>query len=408
MSKICIPYHLCAFAWLLILATGCVSAPLKEARNAFYSNQYQKAADSLSKPESVSGRDKLLLYMEKGLILHQMGRYEESVQEFLKASDLMKKQDIISVSQQAASLVTTEWVTEYKGEYSERLWVHTYLMMNFLLLGKYESALVEAKQSDAVIAQYPVALSNDYFTRALIALCYELLGEINDAYIVYKKMAESMPDPSVIMPKLYRYALRLGFQDEAAKYKATMSTRPEEEGAAEVILFVGEGRAPKKIPGNIVLPPSIRISFPQYQYQSPSHTQIIVADDSKQLSIATVSTSLDAVARSSLSLRGTRLMTKEAARVIAKETMARAFEKKNNDLLGALFRAVLFITEEPDTRSWETLPGALHLVRIPLKPGKHSLKISVSQWGGQQVENISFPISISPGQKIFYPTRVRD
>ncbi|NJL59773.1 MAG: hypothetical protein HC887_09155 [Desulfobacteraceae bacterium] len=179
------------------------------------------------------------------MILHQMGKYEESVQEFLKASDLMKKQDIISVSQQAASLVTTEWITEYKGEYSERLWVHTYLMMNFLLLGKYESALVEAKQSDAIIAQYPVALSNDYFTRALIALCYEMLGEINDAYIVYKKLAESMPDPSVIMPKLHRYAVRLGFQDDVLKYKAMIS-KPEEEGSAEVVLFLGESRAPKK------------------------------------------------------------------------------------------------------------------------------------------------------------------
>ena len=101
-------------------------------------------------------------------------------------------------------------------------------------------------------------------------------------------------------------------------------------------------------------------------------------------------------------------MTKEAARVIAKEAMARAFEKKNNDLLGALFRAVLFITEEPDTRSWETLPGVLHLIRIPLKPGKHALQISVSQWSGQQIEDMSLSVSISPGQRVFYSVRVKD
>ncbi|NJL59774.1 MAG: hypothetical protein HC887_09160 [Desulfobacteraceae bacterium] len=67
MRKFCMTYRLWAMFGLLILATGCVSAPLKEARSAFYSDQYQKAADSLSKPETVSGRDKLLLYMEKRL-----------------------------------------------------------------------------------------------------------------------------------------------------------------------------------------------------------------------------------------------------------------------------------------------------------------------------------------------------
>ncbi|NJL59772.1 MAG: hypothetical protein HC887_09150 [Desulfobacteraceae bacterium] len=83
------------------------------------------------------------------------------------------------------------------------------------------------------------------------------------------------------------------------------------------------------------------------------------------------------------------MMTKEAARVIAKEAMARAFERQNSELLGALFRAVLFISEESDTRSWETLPGALHLIRIPLKPGKYPLKISVFTNGAGSRSKIS-------------------
>lgn len=400
-------YLLLMLSGLLTAMTGCASVPLKEARSAFYARQYEKAETSLSLPEKISGRDKLLLYMEKGLILHQMGKYDESTQEFLNAANLIKKQDIISVSQQAASLVSTEWITEYKGEYSERLWVHTYLMMNFLLLGKYESALVEAKQSAEIMNQYPLALSKDYFTRALIALCYETLGEINDAYIEYKKLAEAMPDPSSVMPKLYRYAVKLGFHDEAVKYKG-MITKTEEEGSAEVIVFFGEGHVPKKIPGNIILPPSIRISFPQYQYQSDSNAEIAVKGASETLTPITVKTSLDAVARNSLSLRSSKIMTKEAARVMTKEAMARVVERQNHELIGALFRAVLFVTEEADTRSWETLPSSLQLIRITLKPGTYSLKLSVSRWNGQQIEDMPIEVSVSHGQRVFQSLRMTD
>jgi hypothetical protein len=76
----------------------------------------------------------------------------------------------------------------YKGEYCERLWIHTFLMMNFLLQYKYDSALVEAKQALEVFDKYPGSLEGDYFTRALIALCYENMNLWDDVRIEYEKI----------------------------------------------------------------------------------------------------------------------------------------------------------------------------------------------------------------------------
>ncbi|OQX03141.1 MAG: hypothetical protein BWK80_56300 [Desulfobacteraceae bacterium IS3] len=410
MSEYRFTYRLVLLSGLLIWIAGCTSVPLREARTAFYSHQFQKAEVSLSKPEEFSNRDKLLLFMEKGLILHHVGKYEDSVKEFLNASYLIKKQDVISVSQQAASLVTTEWITEYKGEYSERLWVHSYLMMNYLLLNKYEDALVEAKQALRLMEQYPIALSDDYFTRALIALCYEILGENNDAYIEYKKLNEAIPDDTAIAEKLYRLAVKLGFHDDAKRYKGFVSKEKLQDAAAELILFAGIGNAPKKIAGNIIIPPTIRISFPQYQYQEPDMAEITVSESSQNLlPMMVVRTSVDNVCRASLSHRASKIMIKEAARAAVKETLARAVESRNHELVGALFRAVLFITEEPDTRSWETLPASLYLLRFPLVPGTHSLNITISRQDGRQIENIALPvITLSPGQKGFHSIRVTD
>ncbi len=210
--------------FIFIYSIGCTAPQLRDARREFYSNQPVKAAAALSGTKQFSDRDKLLLFMEKGLILHHIGKYKESIQELLNASNLIKQQDVISITQQATSLVTTEWITEYKGEYSERLMVHTYLMMNFLLLYKYEDALVEAKQALKILDTYPKALAGAYFTRALTALCYENLREINDAYIEYKKLAAQLSNPAIVASELYRLGSYLGFKDEAEYYRKFISS----------------------------------------------------------------------------------------------------------------------------------------------------------------------------------------
>ena len=167
----------------LVFFLGCAAGPLGNARDKFYSGQPDEAADILREAEDIPERDRLLFFMEKGLVLHRLGRYQESSMALLQGSDLMNQQEVISISQQTGSLVTSELITEYKGEYNERLWVHTYLMMNYLLLYKYEQALVEANQALKLLLKYHEPLDGDYFTRALIALCYENLLELNDAYI---------------------------------------------------------------------------------------------------------------------------------------------------------------------------------------------------------------------------------
>ena len=172
-------YLLNLFPWfvaVIFMSAGCGSVHLSRARVAFYDNRSDRAADILDRAaEDIPARDRLIFFMESGTVLHHAGDYPRSIHEFLKASRLMEQQDVISVSRQTASLLINDWLTEYKGEYSERLWVHTYLMMNFLLIGEYESALVEANQALKLFDKYPEALARDYFTRALIALCFDNL-----------------------------------------------------------------------------------------------------------------------------------------------------------------------------------------------------------------------------------------
>ncbi len=398
-----------ALLFSFFLLAGCAAGNINKARNKFYAGRTQKAAEILSEKEP-SKRDRLLFLMEKGMVFHHLGQYESSIKEFLKASNLVEQQETISLTRQTTSLVTTEWITEYKGEYSERLWIHTYLMMNYLILNKYEDALVEAKQALEILQKHSESLSGSYFTRALIALCYDNLMEFNDAYIEYKKLSELLPDLSQVATDLYRLSTALGFAEEAEYYKKFLPTKklPQFRGepTAELVIFSGLGRSPVKMPQNIILPPSIRFSFVKYRDRYSESEKVIFLDSTNHLPVISITSDIGKVARASLEERKAKIITKEITRVAAKEAIAQSVQKNSGDLAAAITRVILFVAEEPDTRSWQTLPTRLTLLRLPLYPGKHNISIGIIGKGGEVKKRITLPeFNISNYQRIYRSIR---
>jgi hypothetical protein len=349
------------FVFLMI---GCSSLPLQKARTEFYSGDLARANNILEGCKGISEKDLLLCYMENGLILHYMGAYEESTEILLKASQLIKRQEQLSITEQSASVLINDRVNTYKGEYSERLWVHTYLMINFLLQYKYESALVEAKQALEVYDKYPESLACDYFTRALIALCFENMNLPDDARIEYQKLAAEMGGGEI-------------------------TPEPIVPGKGELVLFIGQGRVPTKVSSDVVFPPSIRISIPRYTYSSSAIT-VTVRSDGDSLDPIKISTDLGEVARKSLNDRSAQYLTRQGLRAGLKETIAQ--EVGESTEVGELFaRAILFLLEEADTRSWETLPGGLTLARILLDSGVHKLEVSSEDLRTVYLDGIDIP-----------------
>lgn len=358
----------------ILLIIGCTSLPLQKARIEYYSGDLARADNILEGCKGISEKDLLLCYMEKGLILHYMGAYEESTEVLLKASQLIKRQEQISISEQSASVLINDRVSSYKGEYSERLWVHTYLMINFLLQYKYESALVEAKQALEVYDKYPESLAGDHFTRALIALCFENMKLPDDARIEYERLAAEMGGGEI-------------------------APEPIEPGKGELILFIGQGRVPTKVSNNIVLPPSIRISIPQYTDTS-SYMSFTVRSDGGDIDPLKISTDLGEVARKSLSDRSAQYLARQGLRAGIKEAISQ--EVGENNPIGELFaRAILFLLEEADIRSWETLPGTLTIARIVLDPGVHNLEISSGDFQTVYLDGINIP----QGRRIYRSLR---
>lgn len=382
------------------MVSGCASVRLARARAEFYQGDPTQAASVLKTTDAVPNRDRLLFFMEKGLILHQAGEYEKSIQALRRAVELISEQEVISIGHQGTSLVTSQSVIAYHGEYEERLLVHTYLMMDYLLSGKPGSALVDAKQALEVISDHP-SCKRDYFSRALIAHCYESLGEINDAYIEYKKLANDMPDPDAVMGRLYAIALSLGFYDEAQKWGQHLSTKEKKAAvtppAGELILFIAQGKSPVKKSVGFVAPKSIRFSIPEYRDRTKRYRGFNIIAENRTPDATAITTSLNTVLRDSLKARLKEIIAKETARVVAKEAIAR---KIKNPLAQTLVRIAFFASETADKRCWETLPAYLTLVRMPLSQGNHRLSI-------RTVDGvvINLPeITVIPGRHYYYAT----
>ena len=361
---------------LLFLSSGCTSLPLKKARTDFYSGNLARADSVLGECKEIPKRNRLLCYMEKGVILHYMDAYEESTNALLNASRFVRDQDQISIKDQSTAVMINDMTATYKGEYSERLWIHTFLMMDFLLQHRYEDALVEGKQALEVYGEYPKALEEDHFTRALIALCFENMNQPDDARIEYEKLAKSMGVEHI-------------------------TPEPIPPGKGELILFIAQGRVPEKISVDVAVPPSIRISIPRYADSGPP-VPVEIREDGSGISPYSITTDMGEVDRKSLNDRAAQYLTRQALRAGAKEAVARRIGE-NSDVGEALARVILFLLEEADTRSWGTLPGSLTLARIKMDAGIHDLDISAGYSGTVRLRGIDIP----EGRRVYRSIRLR-
>ena len=209
--------------------------------------------------------------------------------------------------------------------------------------------LLRQKQALEVYDAYPDSLEDDYSTRALIALCFENMNLPDDARIEYEELSKAMGgDPLRPLPIV--------------------------PGKGELVLFIAQGRIPEKVSEDIVVPPSVRISIPRYA-SSYSASPVTINADGEAASAKEIITNLGDVARKSLNDRAAQYLTRQAIRAGAKEAIAQEIGEKS-EFGEFLARVVLFLLEEADTRSWETLPGNLTLVRITLDAGHHNLEIS--------------------------------
>ncbi|MFK8080270.1 MAG: hypothetical protein AB8B97_08300 [Granulosicoccus sp.] len=332
----------------LLLQACATSAALNTAREQFRQGSTDVALKTLSDAD-VSRRDQLLLLLDSAMIAQAAGLYQQSITNFEAAYQLIESLDYISARDQSAALISNDWAIRYSGEFSERLWIHTFQMINYLLLDQPSGAAVEARRATALYSEHGDVLANDLFTRYLMALSFENAGQFDSAMVEYRKLADKLDDE-------------------------VLTVRSSSQ--RELTVLVATGFIEPKLPGDLIIDINARVSFPYYPDVYARAPDIDVIADSDILPGTRVDTPLLSIARSALDKRGKAIATRHAVRLAAKYSLAQSIEEQD-PLAGSVARLLLFALEQADTRSWETLPAHLSLVRVKLPEEATSVTIRI-------------------------------
>lgn len=363
----------------LVLQACATSAAITTAREQFRQGSTDAALQTLNEAD-VSSRDRLLLLLDTALVAQAAGRYQQSITAFEDAYQLIEKLDYVSARDQTAALVTNDWAIRYSGEFSERLWIHTFQMINYLLLNQPTGAAVEARRAVELYAKHGDVLNNDHFTRYLMALSFEKAGQFDSAMVEYRKLAGSVEEDAL---------------------------RPRNTAQRELTLLIATGFIEPKFPGDLIIDINARVSFPYYPDIDQRAPAIDVTEGSKTLETTRVDTRLLSIARSALAKRGKTIASRHAVRLAAKYSLAQSIEDED-PLAGGIARLFLLAIEQADTRSWETLPAYLSLVRVelPAKASSVTIQIASADRFNSAIERRTVQLDLDDSESQFHMIRV--
>ena len=420
---------------------------MQDLQIALEAGETEKAYTNLQK--NAPKKPDIPFLFELGLVAHYANHFQESNAAFDQAGDIAEDRYTKSVSKEAVSLVTSDQMRPYSGTRYERLLSHYYRALNYVYLNQLDSALVECRRATALINYFKGEDETyNFFGAGLLAhlsgVLFEATGEWNDAYISYKQAAEyyrnaaektGVKMPADIGRSLVGLARKLGFADELARYQeqyGKFSPRPENTG--ELILFYESGYVPAKGEDALTFPilktddvddekfvPTLmgrqgrvykeieleyllRVAIPKIDSHRPSFSGIEVAVGAVKARGLLVE-DVENIAIETFNAQRTGILLRTLVRAVGKYLIYRKANKEN-EALGLLVNLAGAVTEQADTRSWQTLPNQIFMVRMPLPAGTHTLNFSFLGENGRVGGRDSAPdIKINPNRITFWNHR---
>jgi hypothetical protein len=265
---------------LLALLAGCSSAPshyvLVEER--LRAGDMGGADQIVERTDPEYGAKSRVLYgMDRGMTLHLAGRYQDSNAVLDQAEAEMDRLYTRRIRVEAKAFLLNDTELPYEGEPYERVMINALKALNYGVMGNWDAALVEARRIDQRLnllfdqTNEKDSYREDAFARYLTGILYEAAGELNDAFIAYRKAYDNyrlmqswsrVPAPYLLRADLLRVTDALHMNQEYEEYRQTFpdtSWQPMEQTRqlAQIVVFSYNGRAPRKEDRFIDLPVSL-------------------------------------------------------------------------------------------------------------------------------------------------------
>ena len=201
-------------------------------------------------------KERVLYYLDVGMLYHYAGRYEESNTALTEAEYAIEELYTNSISKSIGSAVLNDNARDYDGEIYEDLYINVFKSLNYAALGDAESALVEVRRLnekleflqdkyDALYDEYNRSgestqarvskatneFHNSAMARYLGTILYRSMGDYDDARIDRDYFNMSYLSQPVLYP------FPMGLPPDA---------RPAEGTAVPINVFAFTGQSPGK------------------------------------------------------------------------------------------------------------------------------------------------------------------
>ena len=428
-----------AICLLLICLCGCspsvwVHYPNRLSRAKLFLTE---GRDSLAEKELnnrlKAAQDRLLYSLEMGMVHYLKQDFDQSIQEWLVAEEIVKKFDfrpvvsIREVSEQIGTLAVNDYLMTYQGMTYERVLLHLYLTLAFMMKSDSEGARIELKNAEQVqkkgfekwqerrstqLKDTPDAeklekelidvyhsrygMDESYTSFSLNPLVYYLSGWLyeeagypDEALIDYRRLWGLGIKTNTIAQSIEQLNKKM-----ASSWSAGGKSSEREYGHLLILHHQGlvppleEIRIPVQIKGSLVI-----MALPAYPEYPPSVMGLRIRTGEWSVETQEL-VDVYSLAKESLRERIPGIVAREVARMIVKANAAREMSKQKGSLASMVATIYNIVSEKADLRSWLTLPLSIQVGQMRLPPGRNIINMDLINGAG----NLQTEIEIKPGK----------
>jgi len=383
-----------------------------------------------SKDKYYAKKDRVLYYLDVGLLYHYNRNTQKSNQLLSSAEDAIDELYTTSISKGAASLLLNDNVMDYDGEDYENVYLNVFKALNFLnenqfdpafvevrrlnnklsqLKDKYEKIAEEYNKSDDAKKKFTVAqnkFNNSALGRYLSMLMYRADGKLDDARIDLEEIDKGWnsqaqlynfpkPDFSKCLQLSEKARVNfVGFVGKAPQLFARNLTIHTFKDA--VAIYQSDGKEEKELD---VIPWKdmtsgyhFKFSLPYMEKKGTKVARVGVELNGSQVTQLETIESLENAAEDTYKLKEGMVYLKTIIRTVTKgilnEKANRELDKKTGGgLFGELTRlatsALVDISENADLRLARYFPARAMVGEAEVEPGTYNVTVNYYGANGQ-------------------------
>jgi len=405
--------------------------------------RYDAAAGIIeeAKDDKYGKKDRVLYYLDLGMLYHWSGKYALSNEMLTKAEIAIEELFTKSVSQGIGSAVLNDNALDYAGEDYEDVYLNVFKALNYIALDDIEAAQVEVRRvhiklniledrykklikeynsstdSRGVLRHHRNRFHNSALARYIGVLLYRSQKEWDDARIDRQHMAEaweaqrqlySFPKPELPLAKQVDETSALV---NVISFSGLSPTKLADtvygDSNGDIVFLTMRGRNEDDIMLSLgftslhVLDSEpgfhFKVQFPRLVSRGSKVDRIVVKFDGTEVTELARLESLDAIAQETFLMKQPltvgRTIIRAAAKNIAKEHGKEVMreELKDHGEVGALINVVaglaldIFVvaTENADLRISQFFPSDIWAAEFPVLPGTYH--VEVEYWRGRKL-----------------------